>query len=57
MEGILERHDLHSKNLDKLEQPSTELQVSLFFPSSFKVIVCSLPNPKLLRSVWFAGKI
>ncbi|KAG5534302.1 hypothetical protein RHGRI_022434 [Rhododendron griersonianum] len=26
MEGILERHDLHSKNLDKLEQPSTELQ-------------------------------
>ncbi|KAE9466236.1 hypothetical protein C3L33_01855, partial [Rhododendron williamsianum] len=27
MEGILERHDLHSKNLDKLEQPSTELQM------------------------------
>ncbi|KAF7136092.1 hypothetical protein RHSIM_Rhsim08G0016300 [Rhododendron simsii] len=27
MEGILERHDLHSKNLDKLEQPSTELQL------------------------------
>ncbi|KAI8540879.1 hypothetical protein RHMOL_Rhmol08G0019300 [Rhododendron molle] len=27
MEGILERLDLHSKNLDKLEQPSTELQL------------------------------
>nr|AJW29050.1 SVP-like MADS-box protein [Pyrus pyrifolia] len=27
MEEILERHNLHSKNLDKLEQPSLELQL------------------------------
>lgn len=27
MKEILERHHLHSKNLDKLEQPSLELQV------------------------------
>ncbi|PSS21478.1 MADS-box protein like [Actinidia chinensis var. chinensis] len=27
MKGILERHNVHSKNLEKLEQPSTELQL------------------------------
>lgn len=27
MKGILERHKLHAKNLDKLEQPCTELQL------------------------------
>lgn len=30
MKEILERHNLHSKNLSKLEQPSLELQVSFF---------------------------
>lgn len=28
MKGILEKHSLQSKNLEKLEQPSLELQVS-----------------------------
>lgn len=27
MSGILERHNLHSKNLEKLDQPSVELQI------------------------------
>jgi hypothetical protein len=31
MKEILERHNLHSKNLEKLEQPSLELQVGLLF--------------------------
>ena len=30
MKEILERHNLHSKNLEKLDQPSLELQVSCF---------------------------
>lgn len=32
MKGIIERHNLHSKNLQKLEQPSLELQVWRFLP-------------------------
>lgn len=40
MKEILERHNLHSKNLSKLEQPSLELQVSFFsFLYFFKIWV------------------
>ena len=53
MKEILERHNLHSKNLGKLEQPSLELQVSYFCCPKKKIkIECCLGETLGAIQLW-----
>lgn len=49
MKEIVERHKLHSKNLEKLDQPSLELQVSFLFFLFFHLSIYCFPYDRTLE--------